>query len=267
MPEVIKHLMRLGLSDYEARAYVATVALGEGTVKEISEESGVPRSRTYDIMERLAKRGLVEMGSTTPICYRANEPLTASDHLMEEFRRANEEIVRSLHELGRNAEKRDNPVWTLTGGWAIDHKFVELLEGASREVTAVFLSQGGPLRYAKALARASEEKKVTVVLAHDPEGFLGLLGRSRVMRLRPIPGFMSDVEGTLCDKGFVTKDGRYCVETILLVDRDTTFILTREGEGHRAIIITGTILNPFGHDTVARLVRNAEDLTGDEVTS
>jgi len=41
MADVIKHLMRLGLSEYEARAYVATVSLGEGTVNEISKESGV----------------------------------------------------------------------------------------------------------------------------------------------------------------------------------------------------------------------------------
>ena len=74
MDDVIKHLMRLGLTEYEARAYVATVSLGEGTVNEISRESGVPRSRAYDVMERLAEKGFVEMGNTNPICYRANDP-------------------------------------------------------------------------------------------------------------------------------------------------------------------------------------------------
>jgi len=260
MTEVIKHLVRLGLNEYEARAYVATVALGEGTVKEISEESGVPRSRAYDVMERLAKKGFVEVGNTTPICYRANEPRTASHHLMEEIRHANEEILRELQELGQRAEKRDNPVWTLTGGWAIDHKVEELLEGAQREVVGVFLSHGGPLRYAGRIAQAAQDKQVTVVLAHGAEGFHGLLGQTRVMRLRPIPGFLSEVEGTLCERGFVTKDGQYCIEAILSVDRDTTLVLTREGEGRRAIIITGTILSLFGHDTVDKLVRAAEEL-------
>ena len=76
--------MRLGLSEYEARAYVATVALGEGTVREISLESGVPRSRAYDVLERLAERGFVQVSNSTPICYRANV-LIASQNLMEEI--------------------------------------------------------------------------------------------------------------------------------------------------------------------------------------
>jgi sugar-specific transcriptional regulator TrmB len=57
MTELVGHLMRLGLSEYEARAYIATVALGEGTVKEISVESGVPRSRAYDVMEASSSSG------------------------------------------------------------------------------------------------------------------------------------------------------------------------------------------------------------------
>lgn len=261
MTEVIDHLVRLGLSEYEARAYIATVALGEGTVKEISDESGVPRSRAYDVMERLAQKGFVEVGNTTPICYRANEPMEASNHLMEEIRHANEEILKELTEIGRRAEKRDNPIWTLTGEWAIEHKIRELIESAKSDITVLFFSNRNPIRYAKSLSRMSEMMNVTVVMAHKPETFLGLLGKSRMLRLRPIYGFISEMEGTLCEKGFVTKDDRYCIEMLLLTDKENSLILTREGEGHRAIIITGTILNFFSHDTVDQVVRNAENVT------
>ena len=260
MTETIRHLMRLGLSEYEARAYVATVALGEGTVKEISQESRVHRSRTYDIMERLAKKGFVEMGNTSPICYRAHDPAIASKRLMEDITRANEKILKELQDIGNKAERRDNPIWTLTGAWAIEHKLEDLMDAARREVSVVFFSRRSLLQYAKLIARISESKDVTVVLSHQPESFAGLLGNSRVMRLRPIAGFITEMEGMLCDRGFVTNDGQYCIEMIMLADKETTLILTREGEGHRAIIITGTVLNIFGHDTVEKLVQSAEEV-------
>ena len=53
MSGITEHLMSLGMSEYEAKAYIATVVLGEGTIKEISDESKVPRSRAYDVMVRL----------------------------------------------------------------------------------------------------------------------------------------------------------------------------------------------------------------------
>jgi len=171
------------------------------------------------------------MGNTTPLCYRANEPMTASNHLMDEIRHANEEILRDLHDLGRRAEKRDNPVWTLTGDWAIRHKIEELLENAKSEAAFVFLSHSGPLRIADLITSISQKKEVTLVLSHEPERYAGLLGKSRVMRLRPIAGFMPELKGELGAKGFVTADGRYCIEMILLVDQETTLILTQEGDG------------------------------------
>jgi sugar-specific transcriptional regulator TrmB len=253
--------MRLGMSEYEARAYVATVSLGEATVNEISKESGVPRSRAYEIMERLAAKGFVETGNTSPICYRANDPLTASNRLMEEVQHANEEILKGLREIGRRAEKRDNPVWTLTGDWAIEHKVGELLDAANKEISFVFLNRSRPLRYAGLIARRAADKDVTVVMAHRPEDFAGLLGKSRIMRLRPVPGMMNEVEGTLCERGFVTRDGHYCIEMVMVVDQDTTLLLTSESEGDRAIIVHGTVLNLFGHDAVNRLIEGAEELT------
>jgi sugar-specific transcriptional regulator TrmB len=261
MTDVIKHLMRLGLSEYEARAYVATVALGEGTVNEISKESGVPRSRAYDIMERLAAKGFVEMGNTTPICYRANDPMTASERLMEEVRHANEEILKGLREAGKKAEKIDNPVWTLTGDWAIERKIEDLLDTARKEVSFVFLSRGSLHRYSGLIAKRSSKKRITVAVAHRPEDYVGHLGSARVMRLLPIPSILNEVEGTLCDRGFVTGDGRYCIEMIMVVDQDTTMLLTNEAKSYRAIIIQGTVLNLFGHDAVRKLIEGAEEVS------
>lgn len=262
MTDIVGHLMRMGLTEYEAKAYIATVTLGGGTIKEISEQSGVPRSRAYDVMDRLVRKGLAEVGSSSPRCYRANEPITAHNHLVEEIRRTSEVVVRELSKMGRKAESRDNPIWTVKGEWAIDHKVDEILERAKREISIVCLNNKNNIRYAKIITQASERKRVTILLYHQPESFVGLLGKSRVMRIKPIPAsIFGDDEGTIDEKGFVTKDGRYCIEFVVHTDQDESLVVTKEGEGRRAIIITGTILNFFSHQSVEQVIQSAEEVT------
>lgn len=260
MRALIDHLMRLGLSEYEARAYIATVTLGEATVKEISVESGVPRSRAYDVLERLAERGFVQVGNSNPICYRANEPLVASNHLMEEIRQANDELVRELSELGRRAEKAQNPIWTLMGEWAIDHKITELLSSAKSSIVLICFSNSLLIRYAKLLKNRSRDIEVTVAPTHAPESFVGLLGDTRIMRLKESTPQIPELNGELQEGGYYTRDGRYCVELIMLIDKETTLVLTKEKEVRRAIVITGTIMSLFALETVNTVIKNSEEV-------
>jgi sugar-specific transcriptional regulator TrmB len=266
MTELIDHLIRLGLSEYEARAYIATVALGEGTVKEISVESGVPRSRAYDVMERLAERGFVQIGNSNPICYRANEPLVASNHLMEEIRYANDEVVRELNEIGRRAEKAQNPIWTLMGDWAIDHKITELISSAKESIIIVCFSNSKLIRYAKPLTEMSKKIPVTVTLTREAESFVGLLGNTRIMRVRPATPHIAELSGEVLEKGFFTRDGRFSIEFIMLVDKENSLVLSTERGVHRAIVITGTIVSLFALETVTMVIENSEAIDSDRST-
>lgn len=52
-------LMKLGLSDKEARVYVASLELGPSPVQTIAQKSGVKRATTYVAIESLSDRGLM----------------------------------------------------------------------------------------------------------------------------------------------------------------------------------------------------------------
>ncbi|NLT38492.1 MAG: TrmB family transcriptional regulator [Methanomassiliicoccus sp.] len=251
--------MRLGLSEYESRAYVATVALGEGTVKEISVESGVPRSRAYDVMERLAERGFVQVSNSTPICYRANDPLIASQNLMEEIKHANDEIVKELNEINRKADKVENPVWTLMGQYSIHHKISELLNTAKDNIIFICFNNRNVIKYAKLLADRSKVIPVSVVLVQKAESFAGHLGKATIMRLVPKdpPG---EWEGEMTDQGFVTGDSSYCIELLLLVDNESTLVLTKEEDAHRAIVITGTVMSLLSRETAKIILGLSEEV-------
>lgn len=57
---MLTQLKDLGLSDNEARVYVAMLELGQGTVMQIASKAGINRPTTYVQIEALKKRGLVQ---------------------------------------------------------------------------------------------------------------------------------------------------------------------------------------------------------------
>ena len=58
---IIKQLIEFGLSDKEARIYLALLELEVATVTEIAEISQVNRSSAYVVLESLKKKGLVSV--------------------------------------------------------------------------------------------------------------------------------------------------------------------------------------------------------------
>lgn len=52
-------LQNLGLSDKEARVYLASLRLGKSTVQEIANQAGVNRGTCYNVIEYLMKKGLM----------------------------------------------------------------------------------------------------------------------------------------------------------------------------------------------------------------
>ena len=64
----------LGLNPAEAAAYLALVANGGLTARQIAERARVPRSSIYPLLASLADKGLVESGTGRGAAYRAISP-------------------------------------------------------------------------------------------------------------------------------------------------------------------------------------------------
>ncbi|MBI5025370.1 MAG: TrmB family transcriptional regulator [Nitrospirae bacterium] len=54
-------LTRLGLSEYEAKAYLALLKESPSTAYEIAKASGVPTSKVYEVVKRLEGRGMIQV--------------------------------------------------------------------------------------------------------------------------------------------------------------------------------------------------------------
>ncbi len=117
-------LRDLGLSEYEAKAYRSLLALGPSTAKELSQHSGVPMGRIYDVLNALEQHRLIRSQTAgRPKKYVAVEPPTALDRLLEQKRRElerevdrYEEVVAELTADLDASEKPPEPFWTAAVG-------------------------------------------------------------------------------------------------------------------------------------------------------
>jgi len=72
-----KSLIKLrdfGLNTYESKIWTALLSRGVSTAGELSDIANVPRSRSYDVLESLEKKGFVDMKLGKPIKYIAIPP-------------------------------------------------------------------------------------------------------------------------------------------------------------------------------------------------
>ena len=73
--EVLSRLRKIfDLNLYEVRVWTALLSRGVSTAGELSNISNVPRSRTYDILEALEKKGFIVMKLGKPIKFVALKP-------------------------------------------------------------------------------------------------------------------------------------------------------------------------------------------------
>ena len=72
--ELLIKVQDLGLNSYEAKIWTALLSRGISSAGELSDIANVPRSRAYDVLESLEKKGFVIMKLGKPIKYIAVDP-------------------------------------------------------------------------------------------------------------------------------------------------------------------------------------------------
>src|SRR3989344_3775250 len=87
------------LNLYEVRIWTALLSRGVSTAGELSDIGNVPRSRAYDVLESLEKKGFVVMKLGKPIKYIAVEPREVVERCKKYLQRATGERVKRLDNL------------------------------------------------------------------------------------------------------------------------------------------------------------------------
>ena len=87
------------LNIYETKVWLALLSKGISSAGEIAELSGVPRSRTYDVLESLEKRGFVIQKLGKPVRHLAVKPEVVIEKLKNNTIKYAEDKVKTLSKL------------------------------------------------------------------------------------------------------------------------------------------------------------------------
>ena len=109
-----KSLEKIGLTSYEIKSYGTLLKEGEITASEISEKSGVPYSKIYEVLSTLEEKGWLGSDNSRPTKYFAKSPTTALDTTQQnaenEFLKNKSVILTeltSVYEKSGTSEKPD----------------------------------------------------------------------------------------------------------------------------------------------------------------
>ncbi|VVB82520.1 Putative HTH-type transcriptional regulator TrmBL2 [uncultured archaeon] len=137
------------LNLYETKVWLALLSKGVASVGEVAAISRVPRSRTYDVLESLEKKGFAIIRMGKPVKYLGVKPQIILERIKTDIRKTAEERVNDLSKLketeefikldelykqGINPVKKEEISASLRGKSNISNFLKEIIKNAEKEV-------------------------------------------------------------------------------------------------------------------------------------
>ncbi len=134
------------LNEYEVKIWTALLSKGIATAGEISDISNVPRSRSYDVLESLKKKGFIIMKLGKPIKYITVEPKEVIKRLKSKIRKDAEDHIQIVKEMeGKNIFKELNLLYKN----GIDPIDISELSGSIKGRENIYMHVNSMLKNAK----------------------------------------------------------------------------------------------------------------------
>lgn len=134
--EAVEAFKRLGLTGYEAKAFLALQQLGSGTARDVARVADVPRSQVYSVADSLEERDLVEVQQSNPRRFRPVSVEQARRTLRERFEAEQERAftyTERVREQSTGREEQEN-IWTIRGRDHVDDRALEHVEAAEDRI-------------------------------------------------------------------------------------------------------------------------------------
>ncbi len=137
------------LNVYETKVWLALLSKGVASVGEVASISRVPRSRTYDVLETLEKKGFAIIRMGKPVKYLGIKPQIILERIKGDIRKKAEEKVKDLSKLkdtdeftkldelyknGISPVKKEDISSSLRGKSNISNFLKEIIKNAEKEV-------------------------------------------------------------------------------------------------------------------------------------
>lgn len=130
--EVVRQLMEAGFTEYEGRVYLSLLSTHPASAYTISQRSGVPHSRVYDICRRLIAKGYAVSAGTNPELFSPLSP----EELVDKITRDNRALTRRLDEALKTIDFTPDfdPVWNIKSSAEAIEKVGEIVAEAQKKI-------------------------------------------------------------------------------------------------------------------------------------
>ncbi len=203
-----KALEKIGLTSYEIRTFSSLLKAGELTASDLSQKSGVPYSKIYEVLGTLEEKGWIGSDDSRPTKYFAKSPATGVEttkqKMESDFKDNQNTILNELIQLYEKSGTSERPdIWVLSGTVNIAAKILEMVETCRNEVLIALPEAGEELiKQALPKLRLLHDKGVEItVLTSDKMNKESLKAVSRVATVKVREGMFGG--GIISDKRYV----------------------------------------------------------------
>ena len=138
---MLSPLLELGLNKYEAKVYLTLIGEGISTAKNISDITGIPYGKVYEIINSLATKGFCITLPSKPMKCRAISPsnaiTTAKKSAEEKYQKLEKYVLKELEPMFTESKKFIEPkgiFWIINGRANVVKKIDELIQKAQKSI-------------------------------------------------------------------------------------------------------------------------------------
>jgi sugar-specific transcriptional regulator TrmB/predicted hydrocarbon binding protein len=162
--ERLKKLEDFGLTEYQARVYLALLEFDVATAGQIPSASKVPRTKIYGIMRQLHDKGLVQIVPETPLKYRAVPFDLFLEKQIKDMREkaeeldANKDLLSKEFTIGHKKPEKQGKFEVLYGRRNVRDRLNKIYSSAKKEILSIGTSNS-PARIVNTTLWFIEDKK------------------------------------------------------------------------------------------------------------
>lgn len=139
MKNLIQEMTKIGMQEYESKAYYTLLTQGNLNAKEISSKADIPQPKVYTILSNLIKKGFCIRVPGYNKQYKALEPKVAFSLMKNEIEQKQTNVGNVVDKLGKiytleNKKTDDDYIEVLRNNQQIYEKFISFLSDVEHEI-------------------------------------------------------------------------------------------------------------------------------------
>lgn len=162
-------LRQFNFKDSETVVYLTLLQYGSSTGYEAAKLSGVPRSKIYNVLEDLFRKGAVEKttNSEKNILYKAVDVYQLRDKLMTDTNNALDFFVKEAAQYEKTIDTEE--IWILQDSVSIMLRIVDLIKSANHEILLQMWQPQLTTEIEQALLDKENDGKRVLLILYDNE--------------------------------------------------------------------------------------------------